>query len=345
MSNKQTSESTNVTSIKPPQTVSLVAKFAEKFNVDPNKLWDTLKSTAFKQRNGQAPTNEQMMALLIVADQYGLNPFTREIYAFPDQQNGIVPVVGIDGWSRIINSHPQFDGMEFRCSDNTVALDGLDNEVFEWIECVMYRKDRERPTIIREYMDEIYRAPFKKTGSNGPYVIKGPWQSHPKRFARHKVIIQTARIALGYTGIYDQDEAERIIEGQSTEVQQQQSIQINTEPQAIEAPQKQNEIMQDLSQANFESEPEYEHIPFQQVNEPNVLHDSKPQPNEFLQTAHGDIAAKDVRMIEQMVTFTIDNGSWETTRDSFDERYDGHCLDYALAQLNAAFDKEFTENE
>ncbi|WP_032251724.1 recombinase RecT, partial [Escherichia coli] len=44
----------------------------------------------------------QFIALLIVANQYGLNPWTKEIYAFPDKQNGIVPVVGVDGWSRII---------------------------------------------------------------------------------------------------------------------------------------------------------------------------------------------------------------------------------------------------
>lgn len=88
----------------------LIQRFAERFSVDPNKLFDTLKATAFKQRDGSAPTNEQMMALLVVADQYGLNPFTKEIFAFPDKQAGIIPVVGVDGWSRIINQHDQFDG-------------------------------------------------------------------------------------------------------------------------------------------------------------------------------------------------------------------------------------------
>lgn len=67
----------------------LIQRFAERFSVDPNKLFDTLKATAFKQRDGSAPTNEQMMALLVVADQYGLNPFTKEIFAFPDKQAGI----------------------------------------------------------------------------------------------------------------------------------------------------------------------------------------------------------------------------------------------------------------
>jgi phage recombination protein Bet len=102
----------------------LIQRFAERFSVDPNKLFDTLKATAFKQRDGSAPTNEQMMALLVVADQYGLNPFTKEIFAFPDKQAGIIPVVGVDGWSRIINQHDQFDGMEFKTSENKVSLDG-----------------------------------------------------------------------------------------------------------------------------------------------------------------------------------------------------------------------------
>lgn len=102
----------------------LIQRFAERFSVNPNKLFDTLKATAFKQRDGSAPTNEQMMALLVVADQYGLNPLAKEIFAFPDKQAGIIPVVGVDGWSRIINQHDQFDGMEFKTSENKVSLDG-----------------------------------------------------------------------------------------------------------------------------------------------------------------------------------------------------------------------------
>ncbi|MGE9253208.1 recombinase RecT, partial [Escherichia coli] len=53
---------------------------AARFSVEPGKMLATLKSTAFK---GDV-SNEQMIALLIVADQYGLNPWTKEIYAFPD---------------------------------------------------------------------------------------------------------------------------------------------------------------------------------------------------------------------------------------------------------------------
>lgn len=169
-------------------------------------LIGTLKATAFKGEVSDA----QMTALLVVANQYGLNPWTKEIYAFPDKNNGIVPVVGVDGWSRIINSHPQFDGIEFHHADEFVTMPGA-KPAPEWIECHIHRKDRSRPVVVREYLDEVYRAPFK--GKYGD--VTGPWQTHTKRFLRHKAMIQCARLAFGYGGIYDQDEAERIVEASS----------------------------------------------------------------------------------------------------------------------------------
>ena len=185
---------------------TLTSKLAAKLDMgdDGIDLIETLKATAFK---GEV-TNAQMTALMVVANQYGLNPWTKEIYAFPDKNNGIVPVVGVDGWARIINDNPQFDGMEFAQSDEMVRMPGANSDAPAWIECAMYRKDRTRPVIIREYLDEAYREPFK--GKFGPVI--GPWQTHPKRFLRHKAMIQCARMAFGYGGIYDQDEAERITE-------------------------------------------------------------------------------------------------------------------------------------
>lgn len=183
---------------------NLAVSLAKQFNIqgDPQELVQTLKATAFK---GNA-TDAQFNALMIVSTQYGLNPFTKEIYAFPDKQNGIVPVVGVDGWSRIINNHPQFDGMEFKYSEETTTPAGSNTKAHEWVECVIYRKDRSHPIVAREYLDEVYRPPFK--GKFGE--VNGPWQSHTKRMHRHKAMIQTARLAFGFVGIYDEDEAQRI---------------------------------------------------------------------------------------------------------------------------------------
>lgn len=205
MSNMTTTEGTQK---------KLVTRMAERFGVDEGKLMTTLKSTAFRVKDGEA-TNEQLMALMIVADQHKLNPFTKEIYAFPDKQNGIVPVVGVDGWSRIINSHPDFDGMEFRQSEEIVEMPGA-KPCPAWIECSMYHKSRSHPTTVREYLDECYRPAFK---SKSGYEVTGPWQTHTKRFLRHKTMIQCARIAYGFSGIYDPDEAERIQEAQTVEAE------------------------------------------------------------------------------------------------------------------------------
>lgn len=172
---------------KSQSEATLMGRFGARFGVDPVKLFDTLKAVAFRQRDANAqPSNEQMMALMIVAEQYGLNPFLKEIYAYPDKNSGIVPVVGIDGWSNIVNQHNQYDGMEVVYSDSMVEVKGVNALVHEWIEVLIYRKDRSHPTRVREYMDECYRPPTQRSGATGPYQIIGPWQTHPKRMLRHK---------------------------------------------------------------------------------------------------------------------------------------------------------------
>lgn len=172
---------------------SLVEKLADKYSVDPTKMLATLKATAFKQSTGKEVTNEEMMALLIVADQYNLNPFLREIYAFPGKNGGIHPIVPIDGWLKIINSHPQFDGM---VTDDTLDKTGK----LIAVTCTIYRKDRQHPTTVTEYMAECYRE-----------TNAWKWKA---RMLRHKAVIQSSRYAFSLSGISDPDEAERIIEGE-----------------------------------------------------------------------------------------------------------------------------------
>lgn len=189
---------------------TLTANLAAQFNMgDGADLSNTLKQTCFK--SGTQVTDAQMTALLVVASQYGLNPFTKEIFAFPDK-GGIVPVVGVDGWARIINSHPQYDGVDFEQDADSCT-------------CIIYRKDRGHPTRVTEYMVECKR--------NGT----GPWSSHPYRMLRHKALIQCARLAFGFVGIFDQDEAERIIESEPG------SVKAGRNPQAAAAQNAPDELV------------------------------------------------------------------------------------------------------
>mgnify|MGYP000899727834 CR=1 FL=1 len=160
--------------------VTLSNKLAQRFGMEQNdELIATLKATAFKS---QTPaTDAQLTALMVIANEYGLNPFTKEIYAYPDQHKGIVPVVGVDGWIRIVNEHPQFDGIEFDATSEAVTAR-------------IYRKDRTRPTVITEYLDECKRP-------------TNPWRDMPRRMLRHKALMQCARVAFGFA-LYDDDEAQ-----------------------------------------------------------------------------------------------------------------------------------------
>lgn len=189
---------------------SLASKFASRFDVDEKEVKNLLKNTAFKTKDGSV-TDEQMSSLMIIANEYNLNPFTREIYAYPDK-GGIVPVVGVDGWNRIINEHAQMDGIEFKYSEETTEHKGKTAHV--WIECIITRKDRAKPIVVREYFEEVVRSVNFPT----------PWDSHPKRMHRHKTEIQCARIAFGFAGIYDEDEAARIVEKDVTPEQEQPTI-------------------------------------------------------------------------------------------------------------------------
>lgn len=162
---------------------SPLAVLAARYDSEPAKLLETLKSTVFQQ----ARSNDELMALCIVANTYGLNPFTKEIYAFPAKGGGIVPLVSVDGWTRLINDHPQFDGMKFEPGyDDKGALRSYT--------CIMYRKDRQHPTEVTEFLSECRRP-------------TDAWKME-HRMLRHRSMIQCARLAFGFGGIKDEDEGE-----------------------------------------------------------------------------------------------------------------------------------------
>ena len=168
----------------PHDVLSAVATIAGTSDID--AFSNVLASTIMPSPNVRA---EQITAFLMVAKEYRLNPITKEIYAFPAKGGGVQPIVSIDGWLKIINSHPDFDGMEFQD-----ILD--DSGALRAVTCRIYRKNRAHPVEMTEYMDECRRN-------------TDPWRQWPNRMLRHKATIQAARYAFGFSGIADPDEAER----------------------------------------------------------------------------------------------------------------------------------------
>lgn len=166
------------------RSTSVLMRMAERFGMQHQAFEQVLRSTV-------VPANcskEQFAAFLLVADEYKLNPITKEIYAFPTKGGGIQPIVGVDGWMSIINDHPDMDGMEF--------VDRFEDGELKAITCKIYRKSRAHQTEVTEYMDECYRE-------------TDAWKKWPARMLRHKAAIQCGRYAFGFSGIIDPDEYER----------------------------------------------------------------------------------------------------------------------------------------
>ncbi len=149
-----------------------------------------------KNQHGSVATNAELAIVTGVAAKYDLNPLVKEMAAFVSGGKLQVTVM-IDGWYKMVNRQPTFDGVEF---DDHIDANGK----LSAITCRMYLTNRTRPVTVTEYLAEC-----RKTG-NGADV----WNKWPSRMLRHKAYIQAARMAFGISEIVDPDEADRIKESE-----------------------------------------------------------------------------------------------------------------------------------
>ena len=135
------------------------------------------------------------MVLLLVCENYGRNPFSREIFAFRGKGGDIVPVVSYDGWCKIVRSQKDFDGVSFRFSDSVIRIAGCMGDLPEYVECSIRLKGIGTPVTVQEYMVECFndRSPV--------------WKRWPRRMLRTRSFIQCARLAFSLTGLYDEGDA------------------------------------------------------------------------------------------------------------------------------------------
>lgn len=173
---------------------TLTQELASHYGIEGAKFIATLKATVMPKRQGGEPvavSDEELAAFCMVAKEYGLNPFLKEIHAFPNKSGGVTPIVGVDGWAKLMNRQPNFDGIEFEAFDD-------DNGKPVSVTAHIYVKGRSRPVSVTEYYSECQRG-------------TEPWRQMPRRMLRHKALIQGARVAFGFCGIHDEDEAADIV--------------------------------------------------------------------------------------------------------------------------------------
>jgi phage recombination protein Bet len=131
----------------------------------------------------------EIVAFALVCAELRLSPLKNEVYAFKGQNGQFRAMIGIDGWLTSINRQPDFDGIEIDMVDNPQT--GKPHHCTVKI----HHKKRAHPVVVTEYFDECRRS-------------TKPWDQHPRRMLRHKTIAQAARIAFGFAGITDSDDAD-----------------------------------------------------------------------------------------------------------------------------------------
>lgn len=110
---------------------------------DQREMIDTIKQTVAK-----GATDAQLKMFIEICRTTGLNPFLKEIWYVAEK--GII-MAGRDGYLRVANEHPMFDGIESR-----VERDANDKPVKAI--CSVWRKDRSHPTTCEAYLSEYKKS-------------------------------------------------------------------------------------------------------------------------------------------------------------------------------------------
>lgn len=143
-----------------------------------------------KGQHGAVATNAEIMVVSSVCAKFGLNPLIREAHAFVSGGK-LQVMIGLDGWLKIANRHPEFDGYEqFDNFDDKGDLVSVTTKI--------YVKNRRFPTPHTEYMREALMP-------NSP-----AWKKFPFRMLAGKSLGQCVRKAFGVSEVLDDDEASRI---------------------------------------------------------------------------------------------------------------------------------------
>lgn len=144
---------------------------SEKLNIPRQLLITSLNSYA-------DASSLSLLQLLHMAMSHSLDPVNGEIILVKNRDFSWQTIITMDGWIKLINQHPHYQGMSLR--DSHDETNGIPN----WMECCIYRDDRILPIVVKEYLSEV----------KSDHEL---WITMPRRMLRHRVIQQCARLAFG----------------------------------------------------------------------------------------------------------------------------------------------------
>jgi len=163
------------------ERVGIADLMAREYAMTSGDFWAVMRRTVVPDD----ATNEEVAGFLMVAKEYGLNPLLKQLHLFKSKKSGrMLATVGIDGWSAIVNRHPDFDGVEF-------SFEWADDKPFACT-ATMHHKQRKHPVVVTEYLSECWRD-------------TDAWKLTPARMLRHRAYGQAARLSFGISMGLDED--------------------------------------------------------------------------------------------------------------------------------------------
>lgn len=182
--------------------------------------WSKEEIETIRKTVARDATDEELKMFLHLAQAYGLDPFSHDIWFIKDRGGKPIIMASRDGYLKIANSHPQYDNIEadvvYQGDHFRKVREGIEH-IYETKNrgnpigayALVYRKDRHRPVYVY--------APFDNYFRNTP-----SWRQYP-----HAMILKVAEAmalkrAFSISGLVtreEMDEAETT--GQIETVQQQ----------------------------------------------------------------------------------------------------------------------------
>lgn len=151
-----------------------------------------LKTVSPTDKTGKpTATLQDLIAFVLIARKLDLDPWAREIFLIMTK-GGIKPYISVDGWAKMANRDPNYDGCEF-------AYEQGDAGQVIAVTATMYHKTRGRPIVVTEFLGECI--------PRGELRDDSPWRMMPSRMLRHRAFMQAARLCFGITGLDEEGEA------------------------------------------------------------------------------------------------------------------------------------------
>lgn len=144
---------------------------------DNREMIDTLKQTVCR-----GATDAQFKLFVEVCKATGLNPFLKEIWFIPN----VGVMAGRDGYLRVANDHPMFDGMETKVErdENGIPIKAT---------CSVWRKDRGHPITCEAWYSE-----YKKSGN--------VWSTYPSAMISKVAEVLALKRSFSINGVVTEEE-------------------------------------------------------------------------------------------------------------------------------------------